>query len=103
MKLPSLKIPKAAPGHNQKLWHKVQRYLPIVFILTFALLYGFIVLQINLLSGAEPSESDITSQGQTLSQPNVDPAVLKKIQELQDNSETVQVLFEQARQNPFQD
>lgn len=76
------------------------RYRVMLFFLVLASLYGFILLQINSLSQAEPSASELSAQTQTHSL-KVDPLVVKKIQELQDNSVSVQALFDAARNNPF--
>jgi hypothetical protein len=81
---------------------KVRRYSLLIFIVFVALLYGFVAYKINSLAGAEPSSSDVTSQVNAAQVPRIDPAVVKQLQSLQDNSVSVQSLFDQARSNPFQ-
>lgn len=79
-------------------------YKAFLFFLALATLYGFIIWRINVLSNAPPSQSDILSASkQAPIQPHIDPATVSKIQSLQDNSVNVQSLFNQARQNPFQE
>lgn len=83
--------------------HKVGVYKAFSFFLMLAVLYGFIVWRINVLSNAPPSSADLSSASQGASQPQIDQATVGKIQSLQDNSVNVQSLFDQARQNPFQE
>jgi hypothetical protein len=82
---------------------RVQRYSVPLFLVFVALIYGFIVLQINTLSNAQPSEDAVTSQVQADRITHIDPAIVKQLQSLQDNSVNVKTLFNQARANPFQE
>ncbi len=78
-------------------------YNKLLFFLLLAVVYGFVVVRINVLSQAEPNPDDVSAQivgGKSL---KVDPTVVDKIQKLQDNSVSVQSLFDQARQNPFRE
>jgi hypothetical protein len=81
----------------------VKRYLPILFGALLLGLYGFLLYRVNVLNAAEPSATDISSQSQTAQVPHVDPALAQQLQSLQDNSTSVQSLFDQARDNPFQE
>ncbi|HSX42697.1 MAG TPA: hypothetical protein VLF59_01285 [Candidatus Saccharimonadales bacterium] len=78
---------------------KIVAYKALIFFLAVASLYGFIIWRINTFSNAPASESE--QQAKTTSQPRIDPATIQKIQSLQDNSVSVQTLFDDARQNPF--
>jgi len=80
----------------------LSRYSAILFFLLITSVYGFVVLRINTLVNAQPSQSDIDAQSKTSSVPRVDPSVAEQLQKLQDNSVNVQTLFNQARNNPFQ-
>ena len=83
------------PGLNLKsviakltsLGKQIQPYSLLVFLLFVALLYGFVLLRINSLGNA---------------QTHIDQTVVNQLQSLQDNSVSVQTLFNQARNNPFQ-
>jgi hypothetical protein len=77
------------------------RYAPILFFLLVASAYGFVVLRINTLSSAQPSQSDIDAQTTATPVPSVDPNVVKKLESLRDNSQAAQTLFDEARNNPF--
>ncbi len=80
----------------------VNRYRSIIFFLVLASLYGFIIWRINVLSTAPPSEADIKSAEQTaVPSPKIDAASARAINNLKDNSVRVQTLFEDARNNPF--
>ncbi len=78
-----------------------RKYVGFVFILGLVVIYAFLAWRISVLSNAEPS-SDATQQSVSAHIVKVDPVVLQKIQQLQDNSVNVQSLFNNARSNPFQ-
>lgn len=78
-------------------------YRGLAFFLLVALMYGFIIFRINALSTATPSDSALSEATQATTQPHIDPAVVQKIQDLQDNSVNVQSLFKPERENPFQE
>lgn len=78
-------------------------YRSLLFFVAIASLYGYIVWRINVLSNAPPSQADITSAQQKVPQPKISAATVKKLESLQDNSVRVQALFNEARQNPFQE
>ena len=73
----------------------------ILFLILAAGVYGFLIWRINTLRNAEPSQAATTSQSSTTT--HIDQATVNKISQLQDNSVNVQALFDQARQNPFQE
>jgi hypothetical protein len=78
---------------------KVSAYRVFIFFLAVASLYGYILWRINSFANIPPSQSE--SAVTTTTQPHIDPDTLAKIQNLQDNSVSVQTLFDDARQNPF--
>lgn len=80
---------------------KLATYKSIIFFLMLASLYGFILWRINVLSNAPPNQADVTSAEQSVSSPHISDSVVKKIESLQDNSVRVQTLFNDARNNPF--
>lgn len=81
---------------------KLQAYSFVTFLLFAALIYGFVLLKINNLRSAEPSDTDVSTQVQAAQIPHIDQNVVKQLESLQDNSVSVQTLFNQARSNPFQ-
>ena len=89
----------AIPAQLTALLKKVSGYKVFIFFLVVASLYGYIVWRINVYSAAPASQSEETAQ--TAAQPHIDQGTIQKIQSLQDNSVSVQSLFDAARQNPF--
>jgi uncharacterized membrane protein len=87
------------PAQFGKVLRKVSAYKVIIFFLVVTALYGFIVFRINTANNTPASQAD----AQSTAQPRVDQSTVDKIQSLQDNSVSVQALFDQARQNPFQE
>lgn len=82
---------------------RTKRYAPLLFCLFFAIIYGFIVYRVQVLNSSEPSAADVATQSRTASVPHIDPVVLNQLQQLQDNSVSVQTLFNESRSNPFQE
>jgi hypothetical protein len=90
---------KVLPG---KLAKPLSRYAAILFFLLVAGTYAFVILRINTLSNAQPSQSDVDTQTSKTPIPRIDPTIAEQLEKLKDNSQNVQTLFEQARQNPFE-
>ena len=82
---------------------RIKRYLPVLFCLLLAVIYGFLVYRVQVLNSTEPSATDVQAQSKTAQVPRIDPGVLSQVKNLQDNSVEVQSLFDQARSNPFQE
>jgi hypothetical protein len=82
---------------------KSKRYRVPAFFAFVALIYGFVFFQINNLNNAQPSTVAVDSQVKATGISQVDQKVVKQLQSLQDNSVRVQALFDQARNNPFQE
>lgn len=80
---------------------KAWTYRVFIFFLLVAVFYGYILWRINVYSNAPPSQSEKSAQATP--QPHVDKETVQKLQSLQDNSVSVQSLFDDARQNPFQE
>ena len=81
-------------------FRKLRAYSVILFVLTIAGLYGYILWRINVYSGVQANS---TASTQATTQPRVDAGTVQKILQLQNNSVNVQALFNEARQNPFQE
>ena len=79
----------------------LKRYAVLIFILLILFIASFFVLRINQYSRMEPSDEALEQKLQTVQRPKVDQAVLDKIQLLQDQNVQVKTLFDQARNNPF--
>jgi hypothetical protein len=82
---------------------RLQPYSLFIFLIFVAALYGFVLLRVHNLNAAEPSPDAVSSQVKAAQIPRIDPAVVQQLQSLQNNSVSVQALFNQARSNPFQE
>jgi hypothetical protein len=79
----------------------VKKYKKFLFSMIVLVLIGFLVFRINQLASAEPSEATIDEKLQTVTRPKLDQGVIDRIQQLQDQNVEVQSLFDEARNNPF--
>jgi hypothetical protein len=79
-----------------------KRYGFPIFLVFVGLIYGFVLLRVNILSNTQPSDAAVSSQVKAAAIPNIDQDVISQLQSLQDNSVSVKALFNQARSNPFQ-
>lgn len=95
--LDSKKAIAKAIGYVQK----VRPYMFVFFLVFVACLYGLVVTKVNSLVSAQPSDDAVSSQVKAAKVPHFDQAVIKQLQSLQDNSVSVQTLFDDARNNPF--
>lgn len=89
---------KATLGQVAKVLNKYRVFL---FFLIVASLYGFIVWRINVLAVASPTEEDVKTAQQQNQSLKIDESVVQKMLTLKDNSQSVQTLFDDARDNPF--
>lgn len=82
---------------------KIRRYVVLVFIVIVLCLYGFLIRQIGELNNTEADEEAVAEQLKTVPRLRIDQDAIDKITQLQDQSVSVQSLFKEARDNPFQD
>jgi len=95
MKL-NISLPPAATNAIKQ----IGRYKVIIVLVVVASLYGYLVMQVNSAVNVEPNAEEIVAVKK--STPRIDPDTVKQLKELQDNSVSVQALFNEARTNPFQ-
>lgn len=88
--LPAELLAKLAP---------LKRYLALIFVVFVLALYGYLILQTNHAANVAPGAAQNVTAKPT---PHIDPDVVSQLQQLQDNSVSVQALFNEARTNPFQ-
>lgn len=82
--------------------YRLKPYSLLIFLLFVALIYGSVIMTIQNLSSATPSDIAVSGQVQAAQIPHIDESVVNQLQSLQDNSVSVQTLFNDARSNPFQ-
>lgn len=87
----------------KKLFAGANKYRTFIFFILVTSLYGYIVWRINVLSTAPPSTADVATAKQNVPAPKIPESTVQKLQGLQDNSVRVQSIFNEARQNPFQE
>lgn len=74
-----------------------------VAILVVLLVYVLVVWRINQLANAEPSTDAETTALAASDIPKIDINTIRQIQNLEQTNTQVKSLFEQARNNPFQE
>ncbi|MDB5175593.1 MAG: hypothetical protein JWM81_451 [Candidatus Saccharibacteria bacterium] len=82
---------------------KVSRFRLLIFIALVCIVYGYILFTITSLSNAQPTDTMVSAQKSPITSARVDKKVISQLRQLQDNSVSVQELFNQARDNPFQE
>ena len=82
---------------------KYRRYAVVIFIVSVVALYGFLILQINKGSQAEPAEDQVTQQLGTVKKLRVDESAVSKMKQLEDQNISVKSRFIDARNNPFKE
>jgi hypothetical protein len=79
----------------------LQRYSFIAFVGLLCIVYGFLLFRINTVVSEQPSTAAIDEQVKGAHVPRIDEKIVKQLQTLQDNSVSVKALFEETRNNPF--
>jgi len=85
----------------QKLAKAGARHASFAGIVLILIAYLFVVWQISQLATAEPS-ADQTASSET-SIPKIDKNAISQIEALEQSNTQVKALFDQARNNPFQE
>lgn len=80
-----------------------KKYAVFIFVLVGLGIFGFLVFRIKTLVNREPSETAISEKSDQNRPINIDQSAVEKVQQLQSSNVEVQTLFEQARDNPFQE
>ena len=79
---------------------RVSRYRVLLFVVLVAVLYAYLALQINKATSVAPTPAEqLTSVKPS---PRIDPSLVQKLRQLQDNSVSVKALFNEGRTNPFE-
>jgi hypothetical protein len=82
---------------------QISRYRVVITLVLVFGIYGFVFWRIQTLSGAEPSINQINAQTNPAIGAHIDKHVVDQLRQLRDNSVNVQALFNQDRNNPFQE
>lgn len=93
---------KSLTNQAKQAFEKARRFSLISFLCLVAILYGFVLLRISTLSNTQPSSDSVTSQINAAQVPHIDEKTVQQLESLQNNSVNVKALFNEARNNPFQ-
>ena len=89
--------------HLEKYLRPFVRYRVLIFVAIVGLVYGLLVLQISSLSTIEPSADSISAEYKSFKSPSIDKTVIEQLRSLKDNSVSVKALFDDNRNNPFEE
>lgn len=87
----------------QKILGFVKRYAVFIFVLLGLGIFGFLVFRIRTLANHEPSESAVEEKIGDARPITIDQSAVAKVQQLQSTNVDVKALFDQSRDNPFQE
>ncbi len=82
---------------------KVRSYSGFMLVMITLGLFGFIVLQIRSYATIQPTQAQVDQKLQDLKRTRIDQDAIEKIEELESNNVDVKALFDEARDNPFQE
>lgn len=88
---------------QKKLIGFASKYAVFIFVILSLGVFGFLVYRIRTLAAQEPSESMIAEKAGETRPASIDKKSVERIQELQSTSVEVKTLFDQNRDNPFQE
>lgn len=80
----------------------IGRYSVIIFIIAVVSVLSFMTLRIAHYANLEPSDSQIDEKKASLKNTKLDEAAISKIKELQDKNISIESLFDNGRNNPFE-
>lgn len=95
LKLPNFKV--LLP----KLYKKFGKHIAFTALLVVLLVYIFVVFRISRLANAEPTPDQTSNTAALI--PKVNQNAINQIESLESNNTQIHTLFEQARNNPFQE
>ncbi len=73
-----------------------------IFLAIVAIIFGFLIWKIGTLANAEPTQDALNEKLITVVRPKIDPASIKKIEDLESQNIDIQSYFSD-RNNPFQE
>ncbi len=80
-----------------------KRYSIFIFTNVSILILTFLVFKINNLANREPSSESIDEKSNKNQNFTIDSSIVKQIEQLKDANVDVKAIFEQTRDNPFQE
>ncbi len=80
-----------------------RKYAVLGFVLISLGIFGFLVFRVRTLVSTEPSDDAVEAKLSETKSVKIDRKSVEKIQQLQATNVEVKALFDQARDNPFQE
>lgn len=94
---------KDLPAKIMPLLDKARSYIGFLVVLLILGAFGFVVVQIRNYATIEPTEDAITEQLQGISSSRIDEDAVEAVRNLEETNVDVKTLFDEARDNPFQE
>lgn len=79
----------------------IKKYMAVFFIVLGISVLGFLVYRVGQLATQEPSDELITEKSGENRPIRIDAKAVEQVQKLQSTNVEVQALFNQSRDNPF--
>jgi hypothetical protein len=80
----------------------IARFAVIIFIVSVALVFGFLTFEIAHYSNREPNQDQVDERLSSLKTVKLDSQAVQKIEQLQDQNIGIDSLFNNGRANPFE-
>lgn len=87
----------------KKYWQKFSMHATFAVLIVVLVAYVLVVWQISKLATAEPSTQDQDAALAATNIPKVNKTAIEQIQSLEQSNTDIHSLFNQARNNPFQE
>ncbi len=82
---------------------KAYRFRVVLFVMAVATIYGLILYRINVYANVEPDAVDLSTKLTEVKRVSIDQEATSKIQDLENRDITIEALFDNGRDNPFQE
>lgn len=79
----------------------IKRFRFIIVFAVFSLMYGYLLLQVNITNNREPDVSQIKGDSTSAPRSKIDPNIADKITSLEEENIDIKAIFNEARKNPF--
>lgn len=93
----------ALKPYLKKSWQRFSTHASFAAIIVILLTYVLVVWRISSLASAEPSIEDEDAATTATHIPKVNKEAIEQIQALEESNTDIHSLFDQARNNPFQE
>ncbi len=92
---------KDSKAQLQKLVAILQRYAVVICFAVFGAMYAYLIYASSQQTVNEPPDREINEKFQGTKRPKVDDSAARTLQQLEDQNIEVRALFDEARNNPF--